>query len=276
MSLATVLANPSAAQTPTNFSEYRRSLQQLGLTPLIPASTLPAPGYIYHLQKNTSGNRFQKTVCRQAFTAPAVTSTLSFPDAAVARERGFDLSLKFLPPLLADKIHAAFNVSGNQQSNVAISIPSATSFEIAQRVALDPKTGELVRRTLAPDCAEILLSLPRNAEGGFRIPLYMVISAISPEKMKFTLDRTQGGKLAVDAKATGQIAAGTGMKLESTTNQSFVLARASGAPRQFIAANIVRLETADPNTEVSAVPTHSLRWTALPPDAPAFATETPQ
>lgn len=261
------------AQTPANFPEYRNSLKKLGLTPLIPASTSFEPGYIFRLRQNTDGAVFQQSVCKQAFKAPAAVSTLSFPDETVAREKGFDLSLKFLPPVLADKIKAALGLNLKQISNVSINIPKATQLEVAQRVALDPKTGAKVRRELAGDCAEILQALPRNGDGSFRIPLYMVISAVSPDTMKFTFDQSRGGKLALDADAAGTIAAGTGMKLENKTNQSFVLARTGTAPRQFIAANIVKLETADPNTEVSSTPYYDLDWRPfLPTNSPDFAT----
>lgn len=263
------------SQPATNFKDYRKSIQKLGLTPLIPASTSFEPGYIYRLQRNIDGNVFQKSVCRQAFTAPPVSSTLSFPDETVAREKGFDLSLKFLPPVLGDKIKAALGVNLNQISNVSISIPKATQLEIAQPVALDPRTGKKVWRTLTADCAEILQSRPRNADGTFRIPIYMVISAVSPETMKFVLNQKSGAKLSLDADAADTIAAGTGMKLSGQTDQSFVLARADKAPRQFVAANIVRLETADPNTEVSSTPTYELGWKPVSDDAPVFATTEP-
>lgn len=275
--LSACLASTSTlAQPAPNFPQYRASIKQLGLTPLIPASTSFQPGYIYRLQRNTEGNVFQKSVCKQAFAAPAVSSTISFPDETIAREKGFDLSLKFLPPALASKIKAALGGNVSQISNVSISIPKATQYEIAQSVSLDPKSGAKVRRTLSADCAEILQNQPRNADGSFRIPLYMVISAVSPDTMKFAFDQSSGGKLSLDADAAGTIAAGTGMKLESKTNQSFVLARTGTAPRQFVAANIVRLETADPNTEVSAMPYHDLKWRALPDDAPVFATVAPE
>lgn len=270
-----IAAAPALAQTP-NFPQYRASIKQLGLTPLIPASTSFQPGYIYRLRRNDAGNVFQQSVCKQAFTVPAVTSTISFPDETVARETGFDLSLKFLPAALANKVKAALGVNVSKISNVSISIPRATQFEVAQMVSLDPKTGAKVRRTLTADCAEILQNLPRNPDGGFRVPLYMVISSVSPDAMKFTFDQTSGGALSIDADAAASFTVGTGMKMENKTNQSFVLARTGSAPRQFIAANIIRLESANPNAEVSSTPYSDMKWQSLPADAPVFSTEAPR
>lgn len=273
--LVAIAATAATCQPASSFSDYRKSIRKLGLTPLIPASTNFAPGYIYRLQRNIDGNIFQKSVCGQAFTAPPTASTISFPDEAVAQEQGFDLSLNFLPPILAGKIKAALGVNLDRISNVAISIPKATQLEIAQPVSLDPKTGAKVRRSLTADCGEILKALPRNADGSFRVPLYMVISAVSPDTMKFVLDQSRGAKLKFDADAAGTLSAGTGLRLANRTNQSFVLERSGNVPRQFIAANIVRLETADPNTEVSATPYFELGWQALPAEAPDFATTEP-
>lgn len=240
----------SAQSTDASAKAYRKAMENIGLTPLLPASTAFRPGYIYTLVKGTAGP-FSRTVCANAFVDAPIRTDVAFPKVGATADKKFNFSLNFLPSFLAKAVSAALGLNTSSSKTVIVNISGATTVEIPQSVSADTR-GSTVKRIIDANCALELGAQPKKRDGSFLYPTFVVVTSTYADH--FEIKTTQAGEAAanVSAKVTSAFTAKTGLELKNSSSQELLLTRPkSDSPIYYIAADVVQLTSDKLDTQVS-------------------------
>jgi len=232
----------SAQPAPAAYATYRQALADHGLSPLVPASSAFAPGYIYKLTKDANNRLFIQTVCAQAFLARPLVSGIALPRTQKATDLSLSLGLKFLPPVLASKINAALGGTVTQVRSIDLSLEGLRVQEVPEANTLNA-AGAVVKRKINPACGANLEGLATR-DGKFVDATFMVIRATDAAAFSYNLKETTGGKVDLKGNFETALSGEAGWRFNRNNGQTFVATRAPGAAPIYIAADIVRLENA--------------------------------
>lgn len=242
-----MLADASAqTQPPAGYRQYFRSMQEAGMTPLIPASNLYQPGYIFRLVRNESGRDVRRTVCIRAFADEPIEAQIALPNSTTFVENGFNLGINLAPGAIARALSAKFSAQANNQRSVSLEFAGLQSWEVPLANRWDTQMNQVRRRTIDPACLANLETLDRQGSR-FKDRVFMVLRATAATSFTYTMNSEGTTGITIEADIEEVADGSLGWTVKRKSQQSFEVASdgTPGAQRMYIAADIIRLPSVE-------------------------------
>jgi len=241
-------------------------MDNAGMTPLIPASNLYNPGYIFRLVRGANGRDIRRTVCLRAFDAEPIEAQIALPNSTTFVENGFNLGINLAPGAIARGLSAKFGVEAANQRSVSLSFAGLQSWEVPLANSIDERTGQVVRRTINPACMQNLEGLERQGNR-FKDRVFLVLRSTAATSFTYTLNSEGSTGITIEADIEEVSDGSVGWTVKRKSEQSFEVA-SDGTPtaqRMYIAADIIRLPSVERLPQVGS-DTRAAFETAAPGD----------
>lgn len=221
-------------------------MQDAGMTPLIPASNLYQPGYIFRLVRNESGRDVRRTVCIRAFADEPIEAQIALPNSTTFVENGFNLGINLAPGAIARALSAKFAAQASSQQSVALTFAGLQSWEVPLANNWDDQLNRVRRRVIDPACMANLESLQRQGSR-FKDRVFMVLRATAATSFTYTMNSEGTTGITIEADIEEVADGSLGWTVKRKSQQSFEVASdgTPGAQRMYIAADIIRLPSVD-------------------------------
>jgi hypothetical protein len=205
------------------WAEFKGIVSSAGFSPEVPPSTVPRPGYVFIVLKDTSGKEFRRTICSDwSNGVKPKEDALVIPGLVTSKDLSADLGISLAQQLLQGRGDASVNAAATRITKVIFKPQYPRAWEMS-----DPPLEGRSTRQVPAGCIGGFQRI-QGSDGKFTTPVYVVVNSMSYDGFSFTFEGSGGPDVALKLAATGIGSANAGLTAKSTTQGTMEVAPVPG------------------------------------------------